>query len=103
MTPRDWGAGDGHVVGLFLNGHEFPYRGRRGEQIVDDSFLLLINAHYEGVTFSLPARRWGSTWALELSTADPEAKAGSATYAARERLETTARSITVLTRIDPAT
>src|SRR5204862_6130805 len=48
MTQRDWGK-EHHVVGLFLNGHEFPYRGRRGEQIIDDSFLLLINAHHDDV------------------------------------------------------
>ena len=103
MTQRDWGRGDRHVVGLFLNGHEFPYRGRQGEQIIDDSFLLLINAHHEDVTFTLPARRWGQKWALELSTADPTAAAGSETYDARSRIETVARSVTVLKRIDPAT
>jgi glycogen operon protein len=101
MTQRDWGRGDRHVVGLFLNGHEFPYRGRHGEQIVDDSFLLLINAHHEDVTFTLPAKRWGTRWALELGTADPAAEPGSATYVARERFETLARSVTVLKRVDP--
>jgi glycogen operon protein len=90
-------------VGLFLNGHEFPYRGHRGEQIIDDSFLLVINAHHEDVTFRLPARRWGQTWALELCTADPAAAAGSATYDARSAFDTLARSVTVLKRIDPKT
>ncbi len=103
MTTRDWGSGDGHVVGLFLNGHEFPYRGRKGEQIIDDTFLLLVNAHHEEVAFSLPAKRWGTTWQLELSTADPAAKPGSATYGARECFETLARSVTVLKRTNPAT
>ena len=60
MTQRDWGAPNGHVVGLFLNGHEFPYRGRQGEQIVDDSFLLLINAHHEDMTFALPGAALGA-------------------------------------------
>jgi glycogen operon protein len=91
------------VVGLFLNGHEFPYCGRRGEQIIDDSFMLLINAHHEDVTFMLPARRWGQTWALELGTADPEVEPGSATYAARHPIDTVGRSLTVLKRVDPET
>ncbi len=102
MTQRDWTDGERHVIGLFLNGHEFPYRGLRGEQIVDDTFLLLINAHHEDVTFALPARRWGHRWALELSTADPTAEPGCVEYAARSALETVARSITVLRRVDPA-
>ncbi len=99
MTQRDWNQGDGHVIGLFLNGQEFPYRNARGEQIVDDSFLLLINAHHEDVTFTLPARRYGERWALELSTADPEAEPGSAEYGARTRLEAIARSVIVLRRV----
>ncbi|MDX6676334.1 MAG: isoamylase, partial [Solirubrobacteraceae bacterium] len=99
MTQRNWSNPDRHVVGLFLNGREFPYRSARGEQIVDDSFLLLINAHHEDVTFTLPARRWGGSWALELGTADPTAAAGSIAYDARGRIETLARSVTVLKRI----
>ena len=103
MTQRDWERTDRHVLGLFLNGHEFPYRGRRGEQIIDDSFLLLINAHHEDVTFTLPARRWGAKWALELTTADPDAEPGSATVrGALERSRPSARSMTVLKRLDPA-
>jgi glycogen operon protein len=101
MTQRDWQQ-NGNVIGLFLNGQEFPYRGRHGEQIVDDSFLLLINGHHEDMTFVLPGRRFGKSWALELSTADPHAEPGSLTTGTREPHEVKARSVTVLKRIDPA-
>jgi glycogen operon protein len=101
MTQRDWQQ-DGHVIGLFLNGNEFPYRGRHGERIVDDSFLLLINGYHEDMTFVLPGRRYGKTWALELSTADPEAAPGSLTTDARRPHEVKARSVTVLKRAEPA-
>jgi isoamylase len=100
MTQRDWERSERHVLGLFLNGYEFPYRGRQGEQIIDDSFLLLINADHEDATFTLPARRWGKDWGLELSTADPSAAPESQTFKARSRIETVARSITVLKRLD---
>ena len=100
MAQRDWERSDRHVLGLFLNGYEFPYRGRSGQQIIDDSFVLLINAHHEDVAFTLPARRWGTTWALELSTAAPQAEAGSQTFGARSGIETLGRSITVLKRLD---
>ena len=101
MTQRDWQQ-NGHVIGLFLNGQEFPYRGRTGEQIVDDSFLLLINGYHEDMTFTLPGRRFGKSWALELSTADPDAAAGALTTGMRESHEVKARSVTVLKRVDPA-
>ena len=100
MTQRDWQQ-NGHVIGLFLNGQEFPYRGRHGEQIIDDSFLLLINGHHEDMTFVLPGRRYGRTWGLELSTADPNAEPGALTTGSREPHEVKARSVTVLKRIDP--
>jgi len=97
MTRADWRR-DGHVIGLFLNGREFPYRGPNGEQLADDSFLLLVNAHHEDVEFMLPARRYGQTWALELDTADPDAQPGSLSVDAREAIVAQARSMAVLRR-----
>jgi isoamylase len=99
MTRRDWEAPDGHVVGLFLNGQEFPYLDARGQAILDDSFLLLFNAHHEDVTFRLPAYRYGERWELVLSTADPEAAEGAWTIPARATVETVNRSVVVLRRV----
>ena len=47
MTRRDWQDGE-HVLGMFLNGREIPTPGPRGEDVEDDSFLLLFNAHARG-------------------------------------------------------
>ena len=44
----------------------------RGEEVQDESFLVLFNAHHEPLTFRLPTRRFGARWELELSTAEPE-------------------------------
>jgi glycogen operon protein len=84
---------------MFLNGEEIPNPGPRGEDVEDDSFLLLFNAHHEDRTFMLPRRRFGARWTLELSTADPEAQPGSATYGARTEVTVIAHSIVILTRI----
>jgi isoamylase len=98
MTRRDWNDGE-HVLGMFLNGEEIGALGHRGEEIFDESFLLLFNAHFEDRTFMLPRRRFGAQWALELSTADPAAEAGSLTVGARTELEVLARSIVILKRV----
>jgi glycogen operon protein len=98
MTRRDWQSGDS-VLGMFLNGLEIPTPGPHGEEIKDDSFLLLFNATDDDHTFTLPRRRFGAKWALELTTADPEAEAGSAEYGARTEVHVTSRSITVLKRL----
>jgi hypothetical protein len=48
------------------------------------------------VTYALPARRFGTRWKLELSTADPYAEERS--FAAREQAVVEARSLLVLRR-----
>ena len=97
MTSRDWDDGGG-VVGMFLNGEEIPSRTPRGERIVDDSFVVLFNAHHEDVTFTLPSRSFGDRWTLELSTADPEAHDGA--LGAGEEVVATARSVILLRRVE---
>jgi glycogen operon protein len=84
---------------MFLNGREIPNPGPHGEDVEDDSFLLLFNAHGEERAFMLPRRRFGAQWALELSTADPAAEAGSAQYGARTEVTVIAHSIVILKRI----
>jgi isoamylase len=68
MTGRDWDDGGARAIGVFLNGNETGSTTQHGEPVRDDSFLLLFNAHYEDVAFRLPARRFATRWALELST-----------------------------------
>jgi len=97
MTRRDW-QGDDHVLGMFLNGREIVTRGPHGEDVKDDSFVVLFNAHEEDRTFMLPPRRFGARWALELSTAEPDAEPDSARFGARTEVPVMARSIVVLTR-----
>jgi glycogen operon protein len=98
MTQRDWKRGDGHVIGLFLNGEELQEADPQGDEVGDDSFLLLFNAHHEDVTFTLPAASFGRSWMSELSTAEPSLEPGAREYAAREKLEIQARSVYVLRR-----
>jgi glycogen operon protein len=98
MTRRDWQDGE-HLLGMFLNGKEITTPGPRGEDTEDDSFVLLFNAEGEDRTFTLPRRRFGAQWALELSTADPEADPDSARHGARTEVPVIARSIVVLKRV----
>ena len=71
MTERDWTAELAPTIAIFLNGRGIPDRNEIGERIVDDSFLLLINAHHEPVTFTLPSESYGRGWEIVLDTADP--------------------------------
>jgi glycogen operon protein len=95
MTQRDWRREDAFALGAFLNGDEIASRTPHGEEIADDSFLLLFNAHSEPVTFTLPTRRFGPYWTVELATDG----APEGVLSARTELTATDRSLVVLRRV----
>ena len=68
MTRRDWDNTESRAIGVFLNGEELRRETKDGEQVRDESFLLLFNAHFEDITFRLPARRFGAHWEVVLTT-----------------------------------
>jgi glycogen operon protein len=95
MTRTNWeSAEDYGRLGAFLNGRALGERTQTGEPVVGESFVLLFNPHYEPVSFTLPPRRFGPGWAVELSTEDPDAPVVS--YAARTQLPLLERSLVVL-------
>jgi glycogen operon protein len=97
MARRDWQGGT-RSLGVFLNGDEIVEPGPHGDDISDDSFLLLINGEPDDRTFKLPNRRYGVRWTLELSTADPQAEPGSMTIDARTEVTVMGRSLLLLKR-----
>jgi len=99
MTRRDWEEGEA-ALGLFLNGDAIPTRGPRGEEVRDDTFLLLFNACEENREFRLPRARMGRRWLFELSTDDPVAEPGSAAFDAHGYLFVAAHSMLVLKRAE---
>ena len=76
MTDRDWRDGGLMSVGVFLNGEAISEPDPRGEQVRDDSFLLLFNARAEPVTFRLPGPAYAAGWAQVVDTSgSPDAPA----------------------------
>jgi glycogen operon protein len=71
MTPRDWDSDFGKSISVFLNGEALPEPNRRGERLVDDSFLLCFNAHDHPVDFVVPDGDYAQEWTAELDTTDP--------------------------------
>jgi isoamylase len=72
MTDEDWGAGFAKSVAVFLNGHGIPDRDPRGQRVLDDSFVLCFNAHYEPIDFTLPPKEFGAAWHLVVFTGPDE-------------------------------
>ncbi|MDV3123737.1 glycogen debranching protein GlgX [Mycobacterium sp. 21AC1] len=69
MTDEDWETGYAKSVAVYLNGHGIPDLDMRGQRVIDDSFLLCFNAHYEPIEFSLPPADFGAQWTPVISTA----------------------------------
>jgi glycogen operon protein len=68
MTRRDWDNTESRAIGVFLNGDELNAQTETGEEVRDETFLMLFNAHFEDISFRLPARRFGTSWELILAT-----------------------------------
>jgi glycogen operon protein len=98
MTEHDWNVAFARALTVFLNGEGIPSRGRRGERIADDSFLLLFNAGAEPLTFVIPPALSHKPWQMLIDTRSgflgevvPVVEAGA-------RLDVGDRSIMVLVR-----
>ncbi|WP_285550114.1 glycogen debranching protein GlgX [Actinoplanes regularis] len=96
MTEADWNTRLGMTMTVFLNGHGIPERDTLGEEIVDDSFLLLFNPLDEDVTFTLPAREYGRTWEIVAHTADPLLARRRKTARASSRVDVVRHALVVL-------
>ncbi len=95
MTHDDWNDGLAAAIGIFLNGEAMPSVDRRGEPIVDDSFLLLFNPTHDTIDWVLPGAPLGERWLVEISSDDSL----SGELARSGTMEILARSASVLRRI----
>ncbi|MBF0366931.1 MAG: glycogen debranching protein GlgX [Oligoflexia bacterium] len=68
MHEDNWNDGPSKSMAIYLNGQAIPSRDSRGGRIVDDSFLILINAHYDSLDFILSKDLKGR-WVKVIDTA----------------------------------
>lgn len=69
MMVADWQASFAKSVTVFLNGEGIPSCDRFGQRIVDDSFLVLFNAHFDALDFVVPPPLLLRRWRLVVSSA----------------------------------
>jgi isoamylase len=68
MLEDDWNNENTRALGLRLAGDAIADVDDQGNRIVDDTLLILLNAHYEPLPFVLPAHRADVQWELLLDT-----------------------------------
>ena len=93
MTGADWSDRSSLAIALYLDGSDDPDRADDGSLMVDDDFLMLVNAWWEQLSFTIPPTRPGLTWQLEIDTHDPS---HGGTVAIGDQLAVGPRSIVVL-------
>jgi isoamylase len=94
MTDADWRNRDARALGVFLNGFGIHRPRPIGTAAVDDSFLLLFNAHGEPIRFVLPGDHLALAWRIEVDTSSADGSAGDGHTTAELTLP--ARSLVVL-------
>ncbi|HEY2202097.1 MAG TPA: hypothetical protein VGH56_09415, partial [Solirubrobacteraceae bacterium] len=94
MTESDWERDDAHALGVFLNGLEIPTHDREGNPIDGASFLILFNAHFEALDFTI-ATPVGDGWSAVIDTAGLHE---NETYGVGDVLRVESRSMVALRR-----
>jgi glycogen operon protein len=98
MTDEQWQDHHAQALAVFLNG-DLVEVDRRGEPVVDDRLLLLLNGSADPVDFSLPDPEHAEQWVIDVDTdAGTVLPEDAATLEASSTLEVPGRSILVLRR-----
>jgi isoamylase len=97
MSDEDWQQGFVKSLMVFLNGDALHELNEDGKRVRDASFLLLFNAHYEPLDFTLPSASFGKNWTVAVDTAT-EVGERNAMFTAGSTARVEGRSLVVLTR-----
>jgi isoamylase len=68
VSDQAWNTEWSRAIALLLNGCTLQATDEDGEWIIDDSFLLLVNAADQGVEFNLPGSPRGKPWRQIIDT-----------------------------------
>ncbi len=72
MDMEDWSNTHAFSVMIYLNGSDIPETDWYGNKMVDNDFILIFNAHYEPIMFTLPDEKYGKKWRLIVDTHNPK-------------------------------
>jgi isoamylase len=72
FSDEAWNSEWTRAIGLMLNGQTLQVSNEDGEWVIDDSFLLLVNAADQGVKFLVPGSPSGNPWCQIIDTENIE-------------------------------
>jgi glycogen operon protein len=75
MTAEEWSLGWVRCLGLQLSGKTLDHVDALGNQVADDTYLIMFNPHWEPIDFYMPGTHGEKCWELLVDTrtaAEPE-------------------------------
>ena len=94
MEEADWSAPDARSIGMYLNGHGIAGADARGQDVVDDHFLLYFNAAGDDVPLTLPPEEYAAAWDVVIDTGAVRRRKGAIRAGVRSKVS--GRSVLVL-------
>ncbi len=101
ISSQDWDNGEIRCFGLSLVGDAIHETDSRGNRIVDETLLILLNAHYQVVPFVLPELKPNCQWRLFLDTREGMVRL-SPLMRRRATYQMEARSLALFILAEPA-
>lgn len=96
MGVNEWNQGFARCLGMYLLGDAIGEADEQGRHVVDDDFILLINAHHEEIPFVLPGFQAHSRWQLALDTSRSSSASEDRRYASGDIFPLQGRSLALL-------
>jgi isoamylase len=96
MNEEHWNHDYAKSLGVFLNGRGLHSVGPKGEQIIDDSFYVIFNAHHEDLDYTMPEAKYGAQWTKILDTSENRVDEDGAVIEAGSNLRIGKHSVVLL-------
>jgi glycogen operon protein len=71
MTEEEWNAGWVRCLGMQLSGKTLDHYDALGQPLTDNTYLIMMNPHWEPIDFYMPKSHGERSWVLVLDTRVP--------------------------------
>lgn len=95
MSEDNWRLDFAKSLAVFLNGKGVRLKNEVGEQITDDHFYVVFNAHAEEVPYKLPGAAYGKNWTTVIDTFEATVNEEGKKYRAGQMVKVQGRSVMV--------
>ncbi|WP_462266121.1 glycogen debranching protein GlgX [Mucilaginibacter sp.] len=96
MNEEHWNNDFAKSMAVFINGEDLHMHDIKGEEIVDDRFYVIFNAHDEPIRYQLPTADYAQEWHKVLDTAKDDLS-DKEVCKAGETIKVLGRTVVVLT------